>query len=167
MARISRAPNWLDHLQRAFTRTASVALLMLMLVTVVDVFLRYLFNKPLRGSYELVESLLVVVIFFGISATFLRRQNIVIDIIDSFVSPLVVRILVVLGDIATVACLVFTSWTMVTPALQAYSYGDRKLDLQLPLSALWAVAFIGMAAAILCAAGAFFSATEKPEGPKA
>jgi TRAP-type C4-dicarboxylate transport system permease small subunit len=157
----------LQHLQKSLTRVASVGMLLLMLVTVVDVFLRFLFNSPLRGSYELVECLLVVVITFGMPATFLKRQNIAIDIIDTFLPPAAVRALIRLSDALTVICLVFVTWTMITPALQAYNYGDRKLDLQLPLYVLWIVAFVGMAGAIACALGAAFgSAGGRREGPK-
>lgn len=157
----------LQQLQKTLTRVASVGMLLLMLVTVVDVFLRFLFNSPLRGSYELVESLLVVVITFGMSATFLKRQNISIDIVDTFVSPTVVRALIRLSDALTIICLIFVTWTMITPALQAYNYGDRKLDLQLPLYVLWIVAFVGMAGAIACALGVALGSTGgRQEGPK-
>ena len=73
------------HIQLAF---AMLALLVMGSVTVSDVFLKYVFNRPIVGSVRsLVESLLPVVIFHGLPATFLRRQNIVIDLIDHIVSP--------------------------------------------------------------------------------
>ena len=61
------------------------ALVALMTVTVADVFLRYLFNRPVRGSYDLVESMLLVFVFNGMAAAFFGRRNIVIDLLDSFV----------------------------------------------------------------------------------
>ena len=48
----------IERLQRVQLRLASLALVVLMLVTVFDVLLRYLFNKPIRGSYDLVECML-------------------------------------------------------------------------------------------------------------
>src|SRR5262245_59987277 len=39
-----------DHLQRIQLWLAALALMILMMVTVADVFLRYLFNSPVRGS---------------------------------------------------------------------------------------------------------------------
>ena len=56
-------------------------------VTLLDVFLRYVFNSPIRGSYDLVETMLVVFVFHGMSTAFLQRRNIVIDLIDSFAPP--------------------------------------------------------------------------------
>ena len=47
-------------------------------------FLRYVFNSPIRASYDLVEAMLLVFVFNGMSTAFLQRRNIVIDLIDSF-----------------------------------------------------------------------------------
>ena len=56
----------------------------MMVVTLADVFLRYVFNSPIRGAYELVEAMMVVFVFNGMSTAFLQRRNIVIDLIDTF-----------------------------------------------------------------------------------
>jgi TRAP-type C4-dicarboxylate transport system permease small subunit len=42
---------------------AMMALLTMCAVTVSDVFLKYVFNRPIVGAYDLVESLLPVVVF--------------------------------------------------------------------------------------------------------
>src|SRR3712207_7862308 len=52
-------PRWLERLQTLQLRIAVAALLVMMAVTVTDVLLRYTLNRPIRGSYELVEALLV------------------------------------------------------------------------------------------------------------
>ena len=45
-------------------------------------------------------------------------------------------------------------YAMITPALQSYGYGERKMELGLPIWLLWAVALVGIAGAIVCAFGA-------------
>jgi TRAP-type C4-dicarboxylate transport system permease small subunit len=157
MSRRERMLGLLDRLQQAQLRLAATALVLLMFVTVVDVFLRYLFNSPLRGSYELVESLLVIFVFHGMSASFLRRQNIAIDIIDSFLSARFVETLIRLADVMTIGCLLLIFWAMLNPAIQAFHYGDRKLELGLPIFVLWLLAFLGLAGTILAALGALLS----------
>lgn len=137
------------RLQRAQLRLAALALIVMMLVTVADVTLRYLFNRPIHGSYDLVESTLVIFVFNGLSAVFLSRQNIVIDLIDSLVGRLTVTVLIRLSDLLSLLALVILTSAMAMPALQAYSYGDRKLELGLPLYVLWIFAIVGMAGAIL------------------
>src|SRR5215475_12067092 len=74
-----------DRLQRIQLWVAALALVILMLITVTDVFLRYLFNNPVRGSYDMVESMLLVLVFNGMAAGFFMRRHVVIDLIDAAV----------------------------------------------------------------------------------
>jgi TRAP-type transport system small permease protein len=149
-------PSLIDRLQRAQFRVAACALMVMMLSTVIDVFFRYAFNKPLRISYDLIESMLVIYVFHGIAAVFLKRRNIVIDLIDTLVGGSVVRFLIHVADALSILCLIMLAWAMTGPAMQAFNYGDRKLELGLPLYVLWAVALVGMAGTILCAIAAAF-----------
>jgi TRAP-type C4-dicarboxylate transport system permease small subunit len=144
----------LERLRIAQLRLASVALIVMMGVTLADVFLRYLFNSPIRGAYELVEAMLVVFVFHGMSTVFLQRRNIVIDLIDSVVPRAIVTALIRVSDALTVVTLALFAYAMLTPALQAYAYGDVKMDLQVPIWWMWTVALAGMAGAIVCALGA-------------
>lgn len=143
-----------ERLRRAQLRLAAVALLVMMMTTVADVLLRYAFNRPIRGSYDLVESTLVVFVFHGIAAVFYSRQNIVIDLVDSVLGRRAVGVLIRLSDVLSIAALAILVWAMMTPARQAFDYGDRKLELGLPLSVLWAFALAGMAGTIVCAVAA-------------
>ncbi|MGA2893349.1 MAG: TRAP transporter small permease [Xanthobacteraceae bacterium] len=144
----------IGRLQRAQFRLAATALLVMMMGTVIDVFFRYAFNMPLRISYDLVESMLVIYVFNGMAGAFLRRRNIVIDIIDTLVSARVIRALIVIADLLSVLCLAIFAYAMIRPGLQAYDYGDHKLELGLPLYVLWIFAFAGICGTILCAVAA-------------
>jgi TRAP-type transport system small permease protein len=148
-------PRAVQRLQAAQLRLAAIALVTMMTGTVLDVLFRYAFNKPLRISYDLVESMLVIYVFHGISSVFLARRNIVIDVIDSLVSPRILRTLAALADIVSVMCLLLLIWGMFRPAMQAFEYGDRKLELGLPLYVLWAFALAGLVGTIVCALAAF------------
>jgi TRAP-type transport system small permease protein len=148
-------PRAVQLLQAAQTRLAAVALVTMMSGTVLDVFFRYVFNHPLRISYDLVESMLAIYVFHGISGVFLARRNIVIDVIDSMVSLRVLRILAALADVVSVLCLLLLLWGMIQPATQAFQYGDRKLELGLPLYVLWGFALAGLLGTLLCAVFAF------------
>jgi TRAP-type C4-dicarboxylate transport system permease small subunit len=58
-----------DRVQRAQLWVAVAALVTLMMVTVFDVFLRYLFNRPIE-SHDMVETMLLV-----LSSTEWRRRS--------------------------------------------------------------------------------------------
>ena len=59
----------------------------LMLMTVADVFLRKFFNKPILGSFEITEYLLVVVVFFAIPWAAMNRVNVRVDLIVGKFTP--------------------------------------------------------------------------------
>lgn len=153
----TQAYTRLDRLRIAQLRLASVALIVMMLVTLADVFLRYVFNHPIRGSYDLVESMMAIFVFNGMSTAFLQRRSIVIDIVDNFAHRAVVTALIRVSDVLTIVTLGLFVYAMITPAMQAYNYGDLKMELGLPVYILWGFALIGMAGAILCAFGALLA----------
>ncbi|MGY8631965.1 TRAP transporter small permease [Bradyrhizobium sp. 14AA] len=144
------------RLKNAQVRLAMVALVIMMCSTCVDVAMRFLFNRPIQGAYDIVEACLVVFVFHGLSASFFARKNIVIDIVDSVVSPSVERVLVRLSDIVSITLLVLISLAMISPALQAYDYGDRKLELGLQIWVLWLFAIVGLIGTLLSALGPLF-----------
>jgi TRAP-type transport system small permease protein len=148
-----------DRLRVAQLRLASVALVLMMIATVADVTLRYLFNHPIRGAYEFVQVMLVLFVFHGMSTALLQRRNIVIDLIDNVVNRVIVVLLTRISDLLTVAVILLFAYAMITPALQSYSYGEIKMELHIPIWTMWAVALTGMAGAILCAVGALFAST--------
>jgi TRAP-type C4-dicarboxylate transport system permease small subunit len=154
MALDQQSTPLIARLQRAQFRLAATALLVMMMGTVIDVFFRYAFNMPLRISYDLVESMLVIYVFHGMAGAFLKRRNIVIDIVDAMVDPRVVQALIVMADIVSVLCLAIFAYAMIRPGLQAFDYGDHKLELGLPLYVLWIFAFAGICGTILCAVAA-------------
>ena len=130
---------------------AMLALVVMGGVTVTDVVLKYIWNQPIAGAYDLVESLLPVVVFNGLPATLLRRQNIAIDLIDNLAGPRGTRFLVAVGDFVMLVMLTLIAWAMISPAYQAWEYGDRKLELGLPLVVVWAGALVGLAGCVLVA----------------
>ncbi|MCL4746393.1 MAG: TRAP transporter small permease [Burkholderiaceae bacterium] len=69
-------------LERIGLFVAGFAFAAMMLVTVVDVVLRYAFNSPLSWSFELISSYLMVGAFFlAVSATQARRQHVFVDLL--------------------------------------------------------------------------------------
>lgn len=151
-----RAPRVARLLQVGQLRLAMLALLVMMLVTVADVTLRYVLGRPIHGAYDIVEVCLAVFVFHGMAAAFFNRGNIAIDLIDTLVGERTTRALVRVSDVITVAVLALVLWAMVYPAVQAFEYGDKKLELGLPIYYVWIPALAGMAGTLLCAVSVLF-----------
>ena len=133
-----------SRLSQAMLWTASAALVLMMLIVVGDVVLRAAFNIPLRGAYDLVSILLLVMVAFGIGPVIVRRAEIVIDLLDTAVGPRVVRGLSILSMVLSLGVFLFFGWAAINPARDAWRYGDRSLELGVPQWALWGLALVGM-----------------------
>jgi len=60
-----------------------IILAVMVLLITVDVVLRYFFNKPIKGSYELIEFMLVLVIFTGLAYTQTKKGHLSIDLLTT------------------------------------------------------------------------------------
>jgi TRAP-type C4-dicarboxylate transport system permease small subunit len=138
---------------RLQTRIAMAAAAVIILTTTADVILRYGFAHPIHGAYDMVECMLVLFVFHGIAGVFFDRANITIDLVDHVVGLRARLRLVRIADRVSIALLGLVGWAMISPALQAYDYGDRKLELGVPLWVVWLFALSGMAGTIVCALG--------------
>lgn len=54
----------------------------LMIYTVVDVFMRYVFNQPFRGSLEVTEFAMALIVFFGIAYCGWLGGHVAVDIFE-------------------------------------------------------------------------------------
>jgi TRAP-type C4-dicarboxylate transport system permease small subunit len=59
----------------------------MMLLTVVDVVARYVFNRPLRGAFEVTELMLVILIFAGLPLVSFADEHAVMDFVDRLLGP--------------------------------------------------------------------------------
>jgi TRAP-type C4-dicarboxylate transport system permease small subunit len=146
---------------RIQTRVAMLAAAVIILTTTADVILRYGFGHPIHGAYDMVECMLVLFVFHGTACVFYHRANITIDLVDHVVGLGARLRLIRLADLVSVVMLALMGWAMLSPALQAYDYGDRKLELGLPLWVVWLFALSGMAGTVICAIGRAITGSDK------
>jgi TRAP-type transport system small permease protein len=103
---------------------ASVILGCMTLLTFVDVVARYLFNRPIRGGFEITELLLLVLIFAGLPLVSHADEHVTMDFIDRILSPRL-KDLWVRGMHAVCAALMFfLTWQAWVKADKIASYAD-------------------------------------------
>ena len=134
---------------RVYLGVAMAALAVMMLTIVVDVFMRYAFNAPVVGAFDVVEICLVIVIFYGMGAAISGFHEIVIDLVDLVIPPQLVRFLSCMAGLLSATILVFLFISMLTPAMQAYRYGDMRMELNIPVWVIWIVALVGLCGGLL------------------
>jgi len=103
----------LDTLGRAFAAATGALILFMMAITSIDVVLRYFFNAPLRGAFEMTEIGMALVIFAGMSLATARREHITVNLFESRLSPRVRRWQRIGGDLVCAAATAVLAWRIV------------------------------------------------------
>ncbi|SPF78483.1 TRAP transporter small permease [Pseudoprimorskyibacter insulae] len=133
-----------DLITRAAHGLACLSLVVMMLTVVGDVVLRAVFNMPLQGAYDIVSIALLFMTFFGIIPVVAARGEILIDLIDAVLPPRGLQGLGIVAALTGVVLFAFLTWSMIQPALDAWQWGERSLELGIPKWPLWLVAFAGL-----------------------
>lgn len=116
--------TWARRFDAALGIAASVLLFGMMTLTFVDVVMRYIFNRPLRGAFEVTELMLLVLIFAGLPLVTHADEHITMDFIDK---PLGVRGRDIVKRIANALCagiFFFLAWLVWLKAGKIAAYGD-------------------------------------------
>ena len=135
--------------EKVFGYLAAVFLAAMMLLTVADVALRAVFNRPIHGTFELIELCLACTIFVALPAVFLRDEHLVVDVVDHLAPPAVVKLLDLFGAIASLAVLSLMFWQMVPLARDMQEFGDVTADLSIPKLFYWIPVLLGVGASAL------------------
>lgn len=72
-----------DPLARVINYVAAGILFLMMLMTAADVLLRYIFNRPISGTWELVSYMMAVMVGFGLSYCALVKGLISVEVFIS------------------------------------------------------------------------------------
>jgi TRAP-type C4-dicarboxylate transport system permease small subunit len=113
---------------------AGVLLFCMMTLTFIDVTLRYLFNAPLQGSFEITELMLVVLIFAALPLVSRREEHVVMDFLDRFLPLGIYRALRVLEHIVSAAAMIGMGCLMWSKASKLAAYGDTTAVLRIGLA---------------------------------
>lgn len=118
---------------RLFNGAASAVLAAMMFLVVVDVTLRYCFASPIAGSYEIIELMLVMVVFLSIAYTGSQKGHIAVDMLISKVPPLAQVVIQSITSIFDLALVVLIAWQSVIRAIQWFSTNSQIVTLPIPL----------------------------------
>lgn len=107
---------WTDHLVRASAVIASLALIGIVATILVDVAGRNLIGTPLRGTQDLVQMALIVIIFGSVAMVDRQDANVAVDLLEHQFSPRLNLVLTVMGRLTGALIFFGIAWTMVDSA---------------------------------------------------
>lgn len=121
-----------------------------MFLTATDVVLRYFFNRPITGAFEITELMLPILIAFGFAYTAVLKEHIRIDIITSRFSPGVQAYVDSIAALLGIAVFFLITWHSVLYAESLRASGTATPVLGLPIYPIvWVVA---LGSAMFCLA---------------
>lgn len=142
-----------DAISMAGSAVGAALIVVVLAVTAVSVFSRYVLARPLLGVDEGTGFLVVAIVMFGAAEALRRGDHIRIDLVFDAAGPRLRRLLELWSQAAVLlfAVLLFrTAWHTVTfsRSFGAYSDGYLELPLWIPQSALLVgAALLGLQAA--------------------
>jgi TRAP-type C4-dicarboxylate transport system permease small subunit len=102
----------------------SVAVLSLMSIATGNVVLRFFFNTPYRGAYEVVGFLGAIVIAFALGYTQKRKGHIVVDILTERFPKRINRILDAINYFITMIFFAIVSWQIFVWGIKIAKSGE-------------------------------------------
>lgn len=111
---------------------AGVVLAGIMMVTVVDVFGRYVLSRPLPGSSEITEVMMAILIYAGLPVVSERNAHISVDLFGGGLSPAMARLRETIVRLLCALVLAVLAWRLWAYAEQIRAMKDVTEYLRLP-----------------------------------
>lgn len=128
---MSRFQSVASSLAKLMDIVAGLALVGIMLLTSLDVILRY-FGKPIQGAYDIVSMSAVFVIGFALPRTSWDRAHVTVDILVDTV-PAIRRVFHFGTRILALFLFALLAWNLIRLGLDYSQTGECTLTLALPL----------------------------------
>ena len=126
---------------RQLEKAGRAALLLMVVLITLDVVLRYFFNRPIKGSYELVEFMMVFLVFTGLAYTQQKNSHVAVTLLSDKFSPAVKAVVSSVTHTLCLGITVLIAWRSVVQALDLYAAGTTSGVLFVPYYLLmWVVA---------------------------
>lgn len=131
-------------ISRILSYIAQLVLLITMFLITFDVFGRYFFNKPIKGTFELTELGLALMVFFGLAITHWHKEHVEIDFLIEKLSKKTKRIIdAIINAIISISVFI-VSWKMIEYAHRVQISNTVTGDLKLPVHLFIIIGAVGM-----------------------
>lgn len=112
--------------------------LMLLIVglTFVEVFMRYVFSMPIRGAEEIIQYAMGTMIFAALPLITARRGHVTVSLIENAVSGGFKRVIDIIVDLCSFAAVSLIAWRLFIDAMGRVASSDSTVVLNWPRAPL-------------------------------
>ena len=148
----SPSPDSSDALDRLLGVLSAIPLALIVVLTFADVFARYVFAAPIRGSVEIIQYAMAMVIFTALPLVTRHRGHVSVSLVDKFMRGRADQVRRALCDAISVIALALVTWRLAAQGASDLQAGTKTVVLGLPqaplafaMSAFAALATLAMA----------------------
>lgn len=154
-------------IERWMAAAAATALVGLMLVVLVDVIGRDLFNRPLASGTELTEWLMGALAFLAFPLLAWRQRDITVDLFDALAGETMRKVQIALAGAVGAVVFALLSRQLAVFAMRAAASGEATQQLKLPMQwALWFACGLSALTAVAALVVAVAVFTRHPVAPQ-
>jgi TRAP-type transport system small permease protein len=155
---IPRAPL----LERVLGLISALPVALIVALTFIDVFGRYVFSSPVRGSVEIIEQAMALVIFTALPLVTRQRQHVSVGLFEGQRKGLARAIRLTLCDAISTLALAVLTWRLLVQAREDWDSDAASVVLGLPQAPLgFALTALAATSTVLMAVMTWQSLTGK------
>jgi TRAP-type C4-dicarboxylate transport system permease small subunit len=139
----------MQRLVSALERIAGFILAFVTALTFVSVVCRYVLAWPIPDSFDIGRLLIGAVVFWGIAAASYGDSHIRVDVIWSALGTRWRRRVDAFASLVTLGVVALIAWMGFDKLASTALSGEQTFDLRLPLWPFYALAWLGMTAAVI------------------
>jgi len=151
-ARLNRWPRLADRaierISRLFNNIGMLGLMLLMTVTTADVLLRIALNRPIRGANEIVEFMMLLVVFLAVALTQYLKSNISVNLLYARFPERIKAILECFLHLLCLGICCLIVWQSIVFQQHLQDVNSLSVILKIPVSPFQLILVIGIS--LLC-----------------
>lgn len=120
-------------------------LFLMMLLTVADVFLRSVLNKPIIGTTEITEQMMVAIVFLGLGWCALQGKQIKVDLFATRYPPGMLKVVDIIVYCVGLLLVAVICWRTFRSTLTVYDLGITCAYIGIPKYPFYGLATFGWA----------------------
>lgn len=124
--------RWMIWVERLLGLAPAVILFAMMVLTFVNVFMRYIFRQPISGAFEIMSYMMGLLVFLSLVLVAARADHVRISVLDGFLPVWLRRLRAVLFNLIMAAICAGLGWRLWLYGERLSSWGDRTQMYHLP-----------------------------------